>query len=268
MRVEQTLSDHGEQAWGCQLENVVLRRGGDRERSFELTVPSLALLADRKGNNKLPLMGRTGAGKSTLLNLISAMDLPQKGTITWKFPDGETINWGEHGLKSAEARRLRSQYFGFAFQDSTLISHLNVMDNLCYPLQLKRIPKNEARETAVRRLKEILIEDERTPDLSNRYPSQLSGGQRQRIALAQAMIHDPYVLFADEPTGSLDSVTRCQVMKVLHDWVDAAPGKRALIWVTHHDSDPVEAGLSHRLLVDSGECMRDPSLHLVEDTAS
>lgn len=267
MRVEQMLRDHGDHEWGCQLSNVILRRG-DRKRAFELTVPGLTLLADKNGSNKLPLMGRTGSGKSTLLNLISAMDLPQEGTITWKFPDGKTFHWGQSGLKSADAKRLRIKYIGFAFQDSTLIPHLNVIDNLSYPLQLKRISKYESLDTAAACLKEVLIEDEKVSDLSQRYPSQLSGGQRQRIALAQSMIHDPSVLFADEPTGSLDSITRKQVMTVIHKWVNNESGKRALLWVTHHDSDPAEAGLSHRLLVEGGKCKRDPVLHLVEDLAS
>ncbi len=253
MRIESSLCEFADHEWGCQLDGVVLHRGFN-DQKFELNIPHLTLLADKAANNKLPLMGRTGAGKSTLLNLLSAMDLPMEGNVSWKLPNSDPIKWDRNGLSSAMAKKLRSEFFGFAFQDSTLIPHLNVMDNLCYPLQLKQISKINAREKAINRLEEVLIEGEFVSGLSKKYPLQLSGGQRQRVALAQAMIHDPYVLFADEPTGSLDSITRKQVMNVIHDWVDAKPGERSLLWVTHHDGDPEEAGLTCKLLIDGGRC--------------
>ncbi len=252
MRIESSLCEFDDHEWGCQLEGVVLRRGFD-DQQFELSIPYLTLLADKAANNKLPLMGRTGAGKSTLLNLLSAMDLPMEGIVSWKLPNEQAIRWDRNGLSSVMAKRLRSEFFGFAFQDSTLIPHLNVMDNLCYPMQLKQFSKIKAQEKAVKRLEEVLIEGELVSDLSQRYPLQLSGGQRQRVALAQAMIHDPYVLFADEPTGSLDSITRKQVMNVIHGWVDAKPGERSLLWVTHHEHDPKEAGLPYYLSVGKDE---------------
>ena len=268
MRVERIDGCFRKGEWGCRIENVLLQRGSG-ERTFELVVPDLALLADEKSKNILPLMGRTGAGKSTLLNLISAMDWPTAGRVTWKFPDNKTIDWDHSGLSSSEAKQLRCNYFGYAFQDSTLIPHLSVIDNLSYPLKLRgKIKcKKKIKIKAEARLAQVLIENETVSNLSSKYPSQLSGGQRQRVALAQAMIHDPYVLFADEPTGSLDSETRRQVMDVIHAWVDKVPGKRSLLWVTHHDTDPADAGLSHRLLVNDGKCKRDPELRLIRCAA-
>lgn len=255
-----------ERQWGCELKEIFFTRGCN-SLGFELTISNLFLFAGSNGNNKLPLMGRTGSGKSTLLNLMSAMDLPVQGTVSWTFPDGEAIKWDRRGLTSATASMLRSKYFGFAFQDSTLIPHLNVLDNLCYPLQLKRVSQRDAISRAQERLDAVLIDNEEVSDISMRYPSQLSGGQRQRVALAQAMIHDPNVLFADEPTGSLDSITRRQVMRVLYNWVDEEPDRRSMLWVTHHDTDPAEAGLTKRLFIDDGICDWDPPLSGAEKSA-
>ena len=103
-----------------------------------------------------------------------------------------------------------------------------------------------------------MLEDEKKQQhvLFERFPAQLSGGQRQRVALVQAMIHNPYVLFADEPTGSLDRETRKQVMNVLYAWVDEPQqrGKRLLLWVTHHENDPRDSGVQRMLYIKSGSC--------------
>lgn len=208
--------------------------------------------------NKLPLIGVSGAGKSTLLNIMAAIEWPQEGVVSWSFPDNKMITWGEQGPSAADARMLRRKYFGFAFQDSTLISHLRVRDNLCYPLLLQGYSAKTSHNKAVAALEKVLLADEKTykMDLFQQFPSKLSGGQRQRVALVQAMIHNPYVLFADEPTGSLDRTTRKQVMQVLYDWVDDPKhqGERLLLWVTHHENDPRDADVQWLLQLKSGAC--------------
>ncbi|PID58505.1 ABC transporter ATP-binding protein [candidate division KSB3 bacterium] len=238
----------------CTVENISLERNHD----FKLCIPSLEVCT--KGHNaitKLPLMGKSGAGKSTLLNLMAAVEWPDTGGISWEFPDRDApITWSKNGPSPAQVRLLRRRYFGFAFQDSTLLTHMSVRENLSYPLILNGLPPCQAYEAAWNALDRVLLDDERSykNELFRQFPSKLSGGQRQRTALVQAMIHNPCVLFADEPTGSLDRATRKQVMQSLYNWVDDQRycGKRLLLWVTHHENDPCDAGAQWILKVDSG----------------
>ncbi len=97
------------------------------------------------------------------------------------------------------------------------------------------------------------MEDTSPEEFLDRYPNELSGGQFQRVALAQAMIHDPHVLFADEPTGNLDADTRQEVMGLVDRWL--AKGDRMVIWVTHHRSDAVDPRVSHWLMVANNRCL-------------
>lgn len=239
----------------CQLNKIFL----ERDNGFRLEIPEFEIPPQTDGNiNKIPFMGVSGAGKSTLLNIMAAIEWPHHGTVTWSFPDHTEITWTHDGPSVPEARKLRREYFGLAFQDSTLMAHLRVGDNLCYPLLLKGYSTKKASDIARQALEKVLLEDEKKnrDEFFTRFPSQLSGGQRQRVALVQAMIHDPYILFADEPTGSLDRETRKQVMKVLYEWVDDPEnkGKRLLLWVTHHENDPRDSGVQHTLYIKSGSC--------------
>jgi putative ABC transport system ATP-binding protein len=237
--------------WGCEVEEVSTRRGKD----YCLSIKTLKIRVDEKnGGRKIPLMGVSGAGKSTLLNLLSGMAWPERGRVSWNFPDGTGISWAARGLSSVKAKHLRMRYFGYAFQDSSLLPHLTVMDNLAYPLQLRGVASSKARLAATEALNQVLRDDENLEDMLKKYPSKLSGGQRQRIGLTQAMIHNPNVLFADEPTGSLDSLTRRQVMKTLLSWVEAGQGKRLLLWVTHHENDPHDNKADMRLTIESETC--------------
>jgi putative ABC transport system ATP-binding protein len=237
--------------WGCDVEGVSTRRGAE----YRLSVNALKIYVDeKKGGRRIPLMGVSGAGKSTLLNLLSGMAWPEKGKVSWNFPDGTGISWVARGLSSAKAKHLRMRYFGYAFQDSSLLPHLTVMDNLAYPIQLRGMATSKARMAATEALIQVLRDDENLDDILMKYPSKLSGGQRQRIGLTQAMIHNPNVLFADEPTGSLDPHTRRQVMNTLLSWVEAGGGKRLLLWVTHHENDPHDNKADMRLNIGSETC--------------
>jgi ABC-type lipoprotein export system ATPase subunit len=212
--------------------------------SFSLELEKLSLSADK--GQKIPVMGRTGAGKSTLLSLMAGLKWPEAGKVIWTFPDNEKVEWSHAQPPSPqELSDLRLNRFGFAFQDSTLLPHFNVQDNLIYPLELKGIPTNEARATAKDTLKDMLLDEEikKIDKLLQRFPHELSGGQCQRVALAQAVVHDPDVLFADEPTGNLDVETREQIMNVLNNWLtkkdkDGNSKEKMLVWVTHHHNDP------------------------------
>ena len=246
--------EHGDFRWGCELSDVLISRGTHSSNPFELSIPILSLSPELLGSNKLPIMGVSGAGKSTLLNLIAAIEWPhtKAGNICWTFPDGKKISWGLQGPDSGQLKLLRQKYFGFSFQSSTLIPHLTIEENLSYPLENCGNSREESRIKALEFLESVIGSDAIT--MLQQYPHQLSGGEKQRVALIQSIVHDPSVLFADEPTGSLDVNTRRIVMDVLVRWVDAAPGKRFLIWVTHHDDDPMEHKLERKLSVSDGGC--------------
>jgi len=237
----------------CKLDNIRLKRNKD----FELEIDELTLPLNSnfiEGANKIPILGISGAGKSTLLNLLAGIEWPDRGTISWSFPNHkEDCHWSNEGPTPSHYLRLRRHYFGFAFQDNTLTPYLRIRDNLCYPLRLKGYCSDQAMRAVRELMKKVLLKEEmrEIDSFLMGFPSKLSGGQLQRVSLAQAIIHDPYVIFADEPTGSLDSATRKQVMNVLYEWANEPKkqGERLLIWVTHHDEDPQSAGTEQYLNV-------------------
>ena len=139
------------------------------------------------------LVGRSGCGKSTLLNLCGAMDFPTSGDV---IIDGEITS----RLNDAELTGLRRRKIGFVFQSFQLLHTLTVAENVELPLLLAG--EKKPRRAALERLAWVEIDG-----LADRYPHQLSGGQQQRTAIARALVHQPRLLFADEPTGNLDSIT-------------------------------------------------------------
>lgn len=238
--------------WGFTLENVSACWPRQKQNIFENINFSFAITNENKG--LLPLMGPSGQGKSTLLYLLSALKKPQMGKITWQFPNGETCVLNE--LQS-NTSWLQQEKFGFAFQDSTLSPHLTILENIAYPLFYQGVNWQAAKNKAKEVLKRVLLPSEKISMDFNKFPSELSGGQCQRVALAQAMSHNPIVIFADEPTGQLDRRTRKQVMSVLREWIEEQQGQRCLIWVTHHHvSDLDLMGINELLFLENGECIK------------
>ena len=165
------------------------------------------------------LLGRSGSGKSTILNLISGIDLPTKGEIVAKELSLSAMNEEERTL-------FRRKHIGFIFQFFNLIPTLTVLENLLLPLELNDITGNEATKRCMNMLEEV--------GLSNRsgsFPDMLSGGEQQRIALARALIHEPDIVLADEPTGNLDAETGAKVIALL-DRLIRKRGK-TMIMATH-----------------------------------
>jgi ABC-type lipoprotein export system ATPase subunit len=246
--------------WQCKFEDVTAK-WPTRQQATLKSINLTSSLIEK--NVKLPLMGPSGQGKSTLLYLLAALKWPSQGQITWTFPDGKTCSWNKNGLNSKTAAWLRRERFGFAFQDNTLSAHLTVPENIAYPLVLRGETWTVARKAAEKQLKAVLLPEESIKDFMNSFPSQLSGGQKQRVALAQAMIHNPWVLFADEPTGQLDYHTRLQVMNVLKNWVEADINKHRLIWVTHHHTDDLDMmEIDKFLFIEKGLCQLKNRLDL------
>lgn len=241
--------------WVCQLKGVSAKWPGRSKptlNNIELA-PSLI-----EKNTMLPIMGPSGQGKSTLLYLLAALKKPSLGQITWTFPDGQSCTLDNQGLTANKAAELRRARFGFSFQNNTLSNHLTVAENVAYPRVLQNIDWATARQDAKQALQGMLLENEREQidSFMTSFPSQLSGGQQQRVALAQAIVHKPWVLFADEPTGQLDYHTRLQVMGRLKNWVEEDETRHRLIWVTHHHTDDLEmmGDIDTLLFVENGLC--------------
>jgi putative ABC transport system ATP-binding protein len=149
------------------------------------------------------VMGPSGSGKSTCMNVLGCLDTPTSGTYRFL---GVSV-----GDMSADQRALlRRNYLGFVFQGFNLLSRTTAIENVELPLVYRHIPAAERHERARRALYQVGLAGRET-----HVPSELSGGQQQRVAIARAIVSEPQVLFADEPTGNLDSVTSVEIMKLL-----------------------------------------------------
>ncbi len=165
------------------------------------------------------VVGKSGSGKSTLLNLISGIDHPDQGSITIGGLDLTGMDEGERTM-------FRRRHIGFIFQFFNLIPTLTVLENVTMPLELARVDLSTARERASELLGEVGLGDR----LST-FPDRLSGGEQQRVAVARALVHDPLLVLADEPTGNLDEATGDGVLKLITRLTREA-GKN-LIMVSH-----------------------------------
>jgi putative ABC transport system ATP-binding protein len=178
------------------------------------------------------LTGPSGSGKSTLLNLIGALDRPDRGSIT---VDGERVE------RLHDPAAYRAEVVGFVFQFHNLIPTLSALDNVQIPM----IGRDGSRADRVERARELLAEVGLAERASAR-PSVLSGGERQRVAVARALANEPRLLLADEPTGSLDSETSAQVLRLLRRLRDEHG--MTILLVTNDDGVAREADRAMRLL--------------------
>ncbi len=170
------------------------------------------------------LMGPSGSGKTTLLNLIAGLDRPSKGRL-----DVAGRNIGE--MSDAALAKWRSQTIGFVFQHFNLIPVLTALENVQLPLLLTKVPSSERKQRAQTALRVVGLEDR-----MHHRPQQLSGGQEQRVGIARAIVHDPKIIVADEPTGELDRQSADEVLTLL-ERLNREFGKTILM-VTH---DPAAA---------------------------
>lgn len=165
------------------------------------------------------IMGSSGAGKSTLLYALSGMDQISGGQVFYK---GRQIN----GLKEKQMAKLRAEEFGFVFQQTNLVSNLTLLENVAVAGYVSRKGSTEEiRERARQLLKQMNVEK-----AENRFPSQVSGGEAQRAAIARAMIGQPGLLFADEPTGALNRSNTTEVLNLL---TDLNRSGQSILMVTH-----------------------------------
>ncbi len=165
------------------------------------------------------LLGTSGSGKSTLLNLMAGLEKPSRGEIIIK-------NIHVEKLDEKKLVLFRQKYIGFVFQSYNLLPSLTALENVGLPLAFKGIPRRVRDKISKQMLHSVGLTTH-----SNRKPSQMSGGQQQRVGIARAFVGNPEIVFADEPTGNLDSKTTSEVMNLITDI--ARKSNQTLIIVTH-----------------------------------
>jgi putative ABC transport system ATP-binding protein len=177
------------------------------------------------------IIGASGSGKSTLLSLMAGLDLPSQGQIELM---GQNLN-----LLDEDGRaRLRGNSIGFVFQSFQLLPHLTALENVMLPLEIMGASQSTSRQAAGQWLEKVGLTER-----ANHFPKTLSGGEQQRVALARAFINKPAILFADEPTGSLDEASGNKVIELLFEL--NRMNFSTLVFVTH---DPVLAARCGRQL--------------------
>lgn len=177
------------------------------------------------------IMGASGSGKTTLLNVLSSIDRVSTGSITI---EGKEMT----GMKEKQLAEFRKHYLGFIFQDYNLLDTLTLKENILLPLSIKKVSKKEANQRFEGIARELGI-----LELQDKYPNEISGGQKQRTSAARAFIHEPSIIFADEPTGALDSKSASDLLNKLSEL--KRNRKATIIMVTH---DPVAASYCDRVI--------------------
>ncbi len=207
-----------------ELRNVskIYHLGGEEIRALDEVSLDIEL------GEFISIIGPSGSGKSTLMHILGCLDSPTKGTLTL---DGTMIQ----DASSAQLARIRNQKIGFVFQFFNLLPKLNVLQNVELPMIYSGVPARERKERAMTALKLVDLENR-----SKHRPMQLSGGQQQRVAIARALVNNPKIVFADEPTGNLDSHTGEAILNLFRKLSQEG---RTIALVTH---DPEIAAVTPR----------------------
>jgi putative ABC transport system ATP-binding protein len=200
-----------------------------------------------KPGETLAIVGSSGSGKSTLLGLLAGLDVPTRGKI--ELAGSSLTELDEDGRALVRARHV-----GFVFQSFQLLGNLTSMENVMLPLELQG--SRNARTPA-----RLMLERVELGHRLNHYPNQLSGGEQQRVALARAFVTNPRILFADEPTGNLDSLTGAHIIDLLFEL--NREQNTTLVLVTHDPALAGRCGRSIRLeggrLLGTGDCGANPA---------
>ncbi|MFY9678195.1 ABC transporter ATP-binding protein [Glutamicibacter protophormiae] len=201
---------------------AIMARG--LHRNFGSTAALDNVNLDIQLGQSLAIMGPSGSGKSTLLHALAGIDLPDSGQITLTLPGKAPVQ--VERLKDKARTRLRREAFGFVFQSGLLIPELTAIENVAMALMINAVPRPNAMNRAGLALQQLGL-----AGMEERRIGQLSGGQQQRVAIARAQVTGASVVFADEPTGALDSATGAEVLETLLACTVGA-GK-SLVMVTH-----------------------------------
>ncbi len=201
---------------------------------------------DIKTNEYVAIMGPSGSGKSTLMNLVGALDTPTSGKYILNGIDVSQMD-------DNRLAEIRNQEIGFIFQTFNLLPRYTALENVMLPLVYAGVSKSERAEKATKTLAEVGLADR-----MDHKPNELSGGQRQRVAVARALVNDPSIILADEPTGNLDSKTSVDIMKLFGQIHKRG---NTIILVTHEESI---SRYAHRIIhlldgeIDSIEINKNP----------
>ena len=218
--------ENGKPGTAVVVADAVTRRYGEGDTA----VDALKGVSLGVGQGKLTaVMGPSGSGKSTLMHILAGLDKPTSGTVEI---DGTEITT----LKDSDLTKLRRKHIGFVFQFFNLLPMLTAEENITLPLSIAGTKPDEE-------FFRDLIEKVGLKDRLHHRPSELSGGQQQRVAIARALVSRPTVLFADEPTGNLDSATGSEILTLMRDSVDSYG--QTTVMVTH---EPRAAAIADRIL--------------------
>ena len=229
-----------------KLESEIILKVANVSKSVALESHILDLLTNInlavQSGESLAIVGASGSGKTTLLSLLAGLDVPTDGEITLK---GHQL----HQLNEEQRSAVRAQHVGFIFQQFLLVNSLTALENVMLPAELAE--QDDAKDNAIALLKQV--------DLGERlshFPSQMSGGEQQRVAIARAFITKPDILFADEPTGNLDSNTGKHITELLFK-LNKENGT-TLILVTHDEK--LAARCQRKIVVDAGRLVQEPTI--------
>jgi putative ABC transport system ATP-binding protein len=194
-----------------------------------------------QSGERIAIIGKSGSGKSTLMHLMALMDTPSSGTVMI----------GDQNVASISKRKLdlmRNQTFGFVFQQFFLNGNASVLDNVVLPLKIAGVGASERRKRGLAALADVELSEK-----ARNKANDLSGGQKQRVVIARALINNPQIIFADEPTGNLDTVTGAKIEQLLFD-LNRQHGI-TLIIVTH-DAD-LAAKCDRQIHIADGQMVRE-----------
>ncbi|MBD7946071.1 MULTISPECIES: ABC transporter ATP-binding protein [Psychrobacillus] len=193
------------------------------------------------------VVGKSGSGKSTLLNTIAGFMSPEQGSIIINGQETAALN-------ETERAEFRLNNFGFIFQSFQLMPGLTAFENIELPLKLKGVSPKKRKVSVLQLMKKVGLES-----VSDHYPNELSGGQQQRVSIARALITNPPILLADEPTGSLDSETEQDILMLIQD-LNQTMGVTFVI-ITHDDE---VASIAHRKFkMHDGELKKEDMSHVI-----
>ena len=192
-----------------KLKGENLRKSFRKKNAEEPIIVFTELNVTIKTGSFMGLMGPSGCGKSTLLKIMAGLETPDSGSV---FVDEKVIfKDGKLRMSDIEFAAFRRKHFGFIFQSHQLIPELTVLENIILPLQLNGL----SRKTAKKRAEEMLSNVNLLDKLQDSFPQEISVGQQQRVGIARALIHKPSLIFADEPTASLDPTNSVEVVNLL-----------------------------------------------------
>ncbi len=217
-------------------ENQTICRALDIRKTYwrgKFAVEALrGVTIEIKTNDYISIMGASGSGKSTLIHILSCLDTPTSGEY---YLEDKLVS----SYTDLELAKVRNNFFGFVFQSFSLLPRLTATENVALPLIYAAVSKKERVMKAKKILEKIGLGDR-----MNHRPNEMSGGECQRVAIARALVNDPKVIFADEPTGNLDSRTGAEIMDIFDKLVEEG---NTVVMVTHDSTVASHAGKTVRL---------------------